>query len=77
LLLCWQTNKSSSFCSLSAAVNAGGMLSVFVLTFIISNAIWLQFRADNYKIPAQQQALPLPASVKRYRTKIELTDLTK
>jgi len=29
LLLCWQTNKSSSFCSLSAAVSAAVILLGF------------------------------------------------
>jgi hypothetical protein len=31
LLLCWLTNKSSSFCSLSAAVPADGILFGFLL----------------------------------------------
>jgi hypothetical protein len=57
LLLCWLTNKSSSFCSLSAAVRSDVILSAFVVNFNFSFSNGLRFRAGHYKIPAQQQAL--------------------
>jgi hypothetical protein len=47
LLLCWLTNKSSSFVHLSSAAPADGMLSTFVLIFIIINLNGLQFRLTN------------------------------
>lgn len=46
-----------SFTSLSAHVQLTEFYSIFVLNFINSNSIGLQFRAGRYKIPAQQQAL--------------------
>jgi hypothetical protein len=36
---------------------ADGILSAFVVIFIMSNSIRLLLRAGRYKIPAQQQSL--------------------
>jgi hypothetical protein len=71
LLLCWLTNKSSSFCSLSSSVPEDGSLSAFVLIFI--NFVGLQLGADNYKIPAQQQALPLVANKTQHSDNLKET----
>jgi hypothetical protein len=57
LLLCWLTNKSSSFCYYQQQFGQTQFYSTFVLNFIISNSIGLHYRAGRYKIPAQQQAL--------------------
>jgi len=59
LLLCWQNCKSSSFVVLSAAGPADFHYSSFVHIFINIFSIGLTVRAERYKIPAQQQALPL------------------
>jgi len=50
LLLCWQTNKSSSFVRYQQWFRQTEFYLAFVLIFIISNFIGLQFQAGRYKI---------------------------
>jgi hypothetical protein len=45
--------------SLSAIIRLTNFYLAFVVNFNFSFSIGLQFRAGHYKIPAQQQALPL------------------
>jgi len=57
LLLCWLTNKSSSFIRYHLQSGLDVQCSAFVVNFNFSFSIGLRFRAGHYKIPAQQQAL--------------------
>jgi glycine cleavage system regulatory protein len=57
LLLCWQTNKFSSFCSLSAAVRAEVILFNFCAYLHQQFFNWANVWAKEYILPAQQQSL--------------------
>jgi hypothetical protein len=59
--------QSSSFVILSAAAPAEFHYSSFVHIFIYSFSMGLTLWAERYKIPAQQQALSLYATLFRHR----------
>ncbi len=57
MLLCWQTNNSSSFCSLSAVVSADGILIGFCSYLHQQYFYWALVPGWTLKNPTQQQAL--------------------
>jgi hypothetical protein len=72
LLLCWLTNIFSSFCSLSAAVPADGILFGFLL---LTSSKYFQsaaVRADGILFPNLHKALFVSGQLIEHSTQIEI-----
>jgi len=69
LLLCWRDGITISMWIPSANIQPTEFFSAFVVIFFNSNFIRLHLSANEYKMPAQQQA----AGVSSNTTEISLT----
>jgi Immunity protein 53 len=74
LLLCWRDGITMGIWLLSTIIRLTEFFSAFVVIFIIRNFNRLQLSARHYKMPAQQQAVTLPAIKK---LPVDVTLLTR